>query len=95
MPKLGQSRNFLDKILGPLLKPGLPLIKNILKFLAKSMLKLLGLTWASSDLALQKKIFGSGLTTLKFWNEEMNYIKKIFKSVEESCLLIKEISKTI
>ena len=37
-----QSGGFLDKLLGPLLKTGLPLIGNVLKPLAKSVLISLG-----------------------------------------------------
>ena len=36
LSKLIQSGGFLGKILGPLLKTGLPLIKNVIKPLAKS-----------------------------------------------------------
>ena len=36
MNKIGQSGEFLGKILGPLLKTGLPLIRNLLKPLATS-----------------------------------------------------------
>ena len=39
-----QSGGFLGKLLGPLLKAGLPLIKNIITPLAKSVLIPLGLT---------------------------------------------------
>ena len=39
--KIGQSRGFLGSPLGLWLKTGLPLIKNILKPLAKSVLKVL------------------------------------------------------
>ena len=53
---------FLGKILGPLIKTGLPLIGNVLKPLAKSVLVSLGLTVAASvtDAAIEKKILGSG-----------------------------------
>ena len=34
-------------------------------------------------------------TKLMIWNEEMNSIMKMVKSLEESCLLIKRVSKTI
>ena len=34
--KIGQSRGFLGRPLGPLLKTGLPLIGNVIKTLAKS-----------------------------------------------------------
>ena len=36
--KIGQSGEFLGRLLGPLLKTGLPLMKNALKLLAKSVL---------------------------------------------------------
>ena len=43
-----QSGGFLGRLLGPLLKTGLPLIKNVIKPLAKSVLILLRLTAAAS-----------------------------------------------
>ena len=46
--QIGQSGGFLGKILGPLLKTGLPLIGNVLKPLAKSTLIPFGLTAAAS-----------------------------------------------
>ena len=57
-----QSRGFLGRLLGPLLKTGLPLIKNVIKPLAKSVLIPLGLTAAASaaDAGIHKKILGSG-----------------------------------
>ena len=53
-----QSGGFLGKLLGPLLKTGLPLIKNAIKPLAKSVLVPLGLTAAASpaDAGIHKKI---------------------------------------
>ena len=52
-----QSGGFLSKLLGPLLKTGLPLIKNVIKPLAKSVLIPLGLTAAASvaDAGIHKK----------------------------------------
>ena len=44
--------------------------------------------------AVQKKIYGSGTTALIISNEEMEDIMKIVKSLKESGLLIKRISKT-
>ena len=57
----------------------------------------LGLTAAESatDAAIYKKMFGSGKTTLIISNEEMNDIMKIVKSLEESGLLMKDVSETI
>ena len=40
-------------------------------------------------------MFRSGFTTVIISNEEMNYIMKIVKCLEESGLLIKGLSKTI
>ena len=40
-------------------------------------------------------MFGSGTTTLVVSNEEMNDIMKIVKSLEESGLLMKRVSKII
>ena len=55
--KIIQSGGFLSKLLGPLLKTGLPLIKNVIKPLAKSVLIPLGLTAAASaaDAGIHKK----------------------------------------
>ena len=55
--KIIQSGGFLGRSLGPLLKTGLPLIKNVIKPLAKSVLIPLGLTAAASaaDAGLHKK----------------------------------------
>ena len=47
LSKMIQSEEFLGRLLGPLLKTGLPLIKNVIKPLAKSVLILLGLTAAA------------------------------------------------
>ena len=43
-----QTGGFLGRLLGPLLKTGLLLIKNVIKPLAKSILIPLGLTAAAS-----------------------------------------------
>ena len=88
---MGQSGGFLDRVLGPLLKTALPLIRNVLKSLTRSVLIPLGLTAVASptDAAIHKKMFGSGMTILVISNEEMNDIIKIIKSLEESRLLIK------
>ena len=73
------------------------LIWNVLKPLAKNVLVPLRLMAAASvtDAAIQKKIFGSGTTTSALSNEDLNNIIKIVKSLEESGLLIKGVSKAI
>ena len=48
--KIGPSREFLGRLLGALLKTGLPLIRNVLKPLAISVLIPLGLTAAASSI---------------------------------------------
>ena len=95
--KIGQSEGFLGRLLGSLIKTRLPLIANILKPLAKSVLIPLGLTAAASltDAAIHKKMFGSGFTKLIISNEEMEDIIKIVKSLKDSGLLIKGVSETI
>ena len=52
-----QSGGFLGRLLGPSLKVGLPLIINVIKPLAKSVLIPLGLTAAASaaDAGIHKK----------------------------------------
>ena len=88
MNKIGQSGELLGALLGPLLNR-LPLIRNVLKPLAKSVLIPLGLTVAASetDAAIHKKMFASGLTTLIISNKKMNDIMKKVKSLEQSSLL--------
>ena len=63
--KIIQSGGFLGRLLGPLLKTGLPLIKNAIKPLAKSVLIPLGSTAAASaaDAGIHKIILGSGNAT--------------------------------
>ena len=48
LSKMMQSGGFLGKLLGPLLKTGLPLIKSVIKPLAKRVLIPLRLTAAAS-----------------------------------------------
>ena len=95
--KIIQSGVFLGRLLGPLLKTGLPLMKNVIKPLAKSVLIPLGLTAAASaaDAGIHKKILGSGSTTLTISNEEMNDIMKIVQALEDSNILLKRVTKTI
>ena len=89
---------FPGRLLGPLLKTGLPLIKNVIKPLAKSVLIPLGLTAAASaaDAGMHKKILGSeNMTTLIISNDEIEDIIKIVKSLEDPGLLLKGVTETI
>ena len=102
--KIEQSRGFLGRLLGPLLKIGSPIV-NFLKQSAKNVLIPLGLTAAAlaTDAAIHKKMFRSGCpsdiaprnTILITSNEEINDIMKIVKLIEEFDLLIKVVSQTI
>ena len=88
---------FLGRILGPLLKTGLPLMKSAIQSLAKSVLIPLGLTAVASaaDAGIHKKILESGHnTTLIISNNEMKDILKIVKSLKDSGLLLEEVSDT-
>ena len=78
-----------------MLKAAWPIMKNVLKPLAKSVLIPLGLTVAGSatDAAIQKKMFGSSVIRLIISIEEMNDMIKIVKSFEDAGLLIKGVSK--
>ena len=98
LSKMIQSGGFLGRLLGPLIKTGLPLIKNVIRPLAKSVLIPLGLTAATSaaDAGIHKKILGSGnMTTLIISNDEIHDIIKIVKSLEDSGLLLKGVTKTV
>ena len=98
LSKMIQSGGFLGRLLGPLLKAGLPLITNVIKPLAKSVLIPLGLTAAASaaDAGIHKKILGSGnMTTLIISNDEIHDIIKIVKSLEDSGLLVKGVTETV
>ena len=90
--KIIQSGGFLGKLLSPLLKIGLPLLKLVIK-----PLDLLGLTAASSaiDAGVQKKIYGSRTITLLISNEEMNDIMKTVEALKDSGILLNGVTKTI
>ena len=106
LSKMMLSGGFLGKLLGPLLKTGLPLIKNVITPLAKSVLIPLGITAAASaaDAGIQKKILGSGrhsssalhnTATLIISNKDMEDLIKIVKSREDSGLLLKGVTESV
>ena len=99
LSRMIQSGEFLGRLLGPLLKTGLTLMKRVIKPLAKSVLIPLGLTAAASaaDAGIHKKILQSGHnnTTLIISNDEMDGILKIVKSLEDSGVLLKGVSEII
>ena len=81
--------SLLNKLAGPLMKVAISL--------AKTVLAPLGIEAAASaiDPGIQKKIHGSGTTTLIISNEEMNDIMKIVQALEYSNILLKGVTKTI
>ena len=104
LSKMIQSGGFLGRTISPLLKAGFPLIKNVIKLLAKSILIPLGLTAAVSatDAGIHKKILESrnlssshNNTVLITSNDEMEDIIKMVKSLEESGLLLKGVAETV
>ena len=88
--KIIQSGGFLGSLLsqlaGPLMKIAVPLAKNVLAPL--------GITAAASvlDAWIQKKIHGSGNTTLITSNKEINDIIKIVQALEDSNILLKGVT---
>ena len=86
LSKMIQSEGFLGRLLGPLLRTGLPLMKSVIKPLAKSVLVALELTTAASAAHAGIQIIS---------NDEIEGIFKIVKSLENSGLLLKGVSKTI
>ena len=97
LSKMIQSGGVLGRLLGPLQQTGLPLMKNVIQPLAKSVLIPLGLTAAASATGsgIYKKILGYGTTTLITSNDKMEDIVKIVQAFDDSGLLLKSVSETI
>ena len=81
--------SLLSKLAGPLMKVAISSTKNVLAPLR--------ITAAASAInaGIQKKIHGSGTTTLIITNKEMNDIMKIVQALEDSNILLKGVTKTI
>ena len=97
LSKMIQSGGFLGKLLGPLLKTELPLIKNVITSWAKSVLIPLGLTAAAAaaDAEILKKTLGSGgHTTLIISNKDIEDLIKMVKSLEDFVLLLKGVTES-
>ena len=92
-----QLGGVFSRLFGPLLQTGLPLIKNVITPLAKSVIIRLGLTAAvlAADAGIHKKILRSGTTTLIISNDEMKNFINIVNSLEDSGLLLKGVSETV
>ena len=95
-----QLGGFPGRLLGPLLKTGLLLIKSVVKPLAKSALIPLWLTAIASatDAAMHKKILASShqnTWTLIISINDMEDIIETFNSLKDWGLLLKGVSETI
>ena len=107
LSKMIQSGGFFGRLLGPLVKTELPLIKNVIKPLAKSVLISLRLTAGASaaNTGIHKKILGYGhrhhyssapkTTSLIITDDKLKELIEIVKSLEDPGLLLKRVSKTI
>ena len=91
--KIIQSGGFLGTLLSKLALP----LMTFAASLAKNILALLGIIAAASAIGagIQKKIYGSGKTTLIISNKEMSDIMKIVQALEDSNNLLKGVTKTI
>ena len=91
--KLIKSRGALGSILArfltKLIKPAIPLGKNILAPLGLSA------AMSATDAAIQKKMYGSGTKKAKFSNKDLDDMTKIVKALEDSDVLMKGITETL
>ena len=85
----GNLDKLLMSFLPKLIKPAISLGKKILAPLGLSA------SMSTTDAAIQKKMYGSGNTTLIISDNDMNYLIKIVAALEEHDILLKGITKTI
>ena len=85
----GNLGKLLTSFLPKLIKPAISICKNILAPLGLSA------AMSATDAAIQKKMYGSGNTTLIISNDDMKDLIKIVTALEEYDILLKGISKTI
>ena len=79
------------------MRTDLPLIRGVLTLLPKGVLVPLGLTAVASatDTTIQKNIYQSDMTAMLISKNEMDHVKKIVKSLQESDSLLKDLSEAI
>ena len=77
--------NFLPK----LIQPAISIEKNILASLGLSA------AMSATDAAIQKKMYGSGMTTLVISNDDLDDLIKIITALEEYDILLKGTTQTI
>ena len=85
----GNLGKLLMSFLLKLIKPSISIGKNILAPLGLSA------AMSATDAAIQKKIYGSGMTTLTISNDDLNYLIKIVTALEEHVILLRGTSKSI
>ena len=85
----GNLDKLLMSFLRKLIKSAISLGKNILAPFEVSA------AMSATDAAIQKKMYGSGNTTLIISDDDMNGMIKIVKALEEHDILLKGITKTI
>ena len=85
----GALGSILARFLAKLMKQALSLAKNILAPLGLSA------AMSATDVAIQKKIYGSGTKTVEFSNKDLDDMTKIVKALEDSDVLMKGVTKTL
>ena len=91
--KIIQSRGFLGSLLSKIHRPWIKVAVPI----AKNILTPFGRTTAATaiDAGIEKKIRGSGTTTLTISNRQLNVIMKFVQALEGSNILLKGITRII
>ena len=86
---VGCLGSLLTKLAGLLIKVAIPLAKHVLALLRITAAAL------EIDAVIQKKIHGSGTTTLINSNEQMSDMRKIVQALGDSNILLKESLKQL
>ena len=85
----GALGSILSRFLPKLIKPAISLGKNILAPLGLSA------AMSATDAAIQKKVHGYGIKTVRFSNKDLDDMTKIVKALEDSDVLMKRITETL
>ena len=85
----GNFGRLLMSFLPKLIKPAISIGKNILVPLGLSA------AMSATDASIEKKMYGSGSTTLIISNNDLNDLIKLVTALEEHDILLKGASKTI
>ena len=85
----GALGSILARFLPKLMKPAISLGKNILAPLGLSA------AMSSTDAAIQKKVHGYKIKTVKFSSKDLDDMTKIAKALEDPDVLMKGVTKTL